>query len=308
MIAEFYIVNQSFRCPEGVTIEQLEEKIKLLSEDYLDIRQYKETDKILVHPSIYEECIFEDLTIEDFLYSKKWRKHFDRDTQKYLSIIIDHSEQTEETLEEVIEVLLPEHNENLVHGLLCLHQVEGIDEQFLVYDKNNWLSFHRHFLGLYPKKVTHYFNECKKYFPDLYFHERNEGTIGKIFPDFAKRVIYHLAALNDEFGKYKNKEKYQRIETLKAFSTGCNLDQEASTEGGQNSEKERKSRKEALTFNFLTNENKLEPIYCEPHMKMANSDNYPGDGEFYFHRIYFHEGKKGIAEGRILIGHVGEHL
>jgi hypothetical protein len=300
MIAEFYIVNQSFRCPEGVTVEQLEEKIKLLSEDYLDIRQYKETDKILVHPSIYEECIFEDLTIEDFLYSKKWRKHFDRDTQKYLSIIIDHSEQTEETLEEVIEVLLPEHNENLVHGLLCLHQVEGIDEQFLVYDKNNWLSFHRHFLGLYPKNVTHYFNECKKYFPDLYFHERNEGTIGKIFPDFVKRVIYHLAALNDEFGKYKSKEKYQRIETLKAFSIGCNLDQEASTEGDT-------KRKKDLTFDFLNGENKSESVCCEPHLKLCKSDN-DGDGEFYFHRIYFHEGKKGIAEGRILIGHVGEHL
>ena len=299
MIAEFYIVNHSFRCPKNITIEQLEDKIKLLSDDYLHIRQYKETDKILVHPSIYEECIYEDLTIEDFLYSKKWRNYFDRDTQKYLSIIIDHSEQTEDTLEDVIEVLLPEHSEDLVHGLLCLHQVEEIDEQFLVYDKSNWLAFHRHFLGLYPKNVNHYFKECEKYFPDLYFHERNEEMIGKIFPHFVKKIIYYLSALNDEFIKYKN-EPYQRIETLKSFSIGCNLDQEASTEGDA-------KRKKDLIFEFLTDENKSESICCEPHLKLCKSDNN-GDSEFYFHRIYFYEGKENIADGKILIGHIGEHL
>jgi hypothetical protein len=248
----------------------------------------------LVHPSIYEECIYKDLTIEDFLYSRKWKEYFDRDTQEYLRIIIDHSEETALVLDEILEVLLPEHSEEEVHGLLCLHQVEEIDEQFLVYDKNNWLGFHRHFLGLYPKDVTHYFNECIKYFPDLYFHKRNEETISAIFPDFVRKIIFHLSALNDEFRNYQN-EPYQRIETLKAFSIGCNLDKEASNEGGQNSEKERKRRKKALTFSFLTKENKLEDIYCEPHLKLCKSDNV-GDNEFYFHRIYFHEGKENIAE------------
>jgi hypothetical protein len=300
MIAEFYIVNYSFRCPENVTVEVLEEKIKLLSEDYLYIRQYKETDKILVHPSIYEECIYEDLTISDFLYSRKWKKYFDRDTQEYLRIIIDHSEETALVLDEILEVLLPEHSEQEVHALLCLHQVEGIDEQFLVYHKNNWLGFHRHFLGLYQKDVTHYFKECVKYFPYLYFHERNEATIDEIFPDFVKKIIYHLAALNDEFEKYKNKEKYQRIETLKTFSIACKLDQEASNQGDS-------KYKKYLTFDFLTTDNKSEAICCEPHLKLRKSDN-DGDSEFYFHRIYFHEGKENIAEGRILIGHIGEHL
>lgn len=299
MIAEFYIVNHSFRCPENIDIETLEEKIKLLSEDYLYIRKYKETDKILVHPSIYEECIYENLTVEDFLYSRKWKKYFDRDTQEYLRIIIDHSDQTENTLEDIIDVLLPEQNEDLVHGLLCLHQIEGIDEQFLVYDRNNWLAFHRHFLGLYPKVVTHYFNECVKYFPDLYFHPQNEETISAIFSNFTKKIIFHLAALNDEFRNYQN-EPYQRIETLKAFSIGCNLDQEASNEGDA-------KRKKDLTFGFENDEKELENVCCEPHLKLCESDT-SGDSEFYFHRIYFHEGKENIADGKILIGHIGKHL
>ncbi|MFK7946877.1 MAG: hypothetical protein AB8G11_04755 [Saprospiraceae bacterium] len=298
MIAEFYIVNHSFRCPENIDIESLEEKIKLLSEDYLYIRKYKETDKILVHPSIYEECIYEDLTIEDFLYSRKWKKYFDRDTQEYLRIIIDHSDQTENTLEDIIDVLLPEQNEDLIHGLLCLHQIEGIDEQFLVYDRNNWLAFHRHFLGLYPKNENHFFNECIKYFPDLFFHERNEETITKIFPDFVQKIIFHLTALNDEFRNYQN-EPYQRIETLKAFSIGCNLDQEASNEGDA-------KRKKRLNFDFINNEKIIENVCCEPHLKLCKNDNE--DGKFYFHRIYFYEGKDNIADGKILIGHIGEHL
>ena len=250
MITEFYIVNHSFRYPEGMTIESLEEKIKSLSKDYLYIRKYKKTDKILVHPSIYEECIYNDLTIEDFLYSRKWRSYFDRDTWKSLSIIIDRSDQTDNTLEEIIDVLLPEQSEDIVHGLLCLHQVEGIEERLLVYDKNNWLAFHRHFLGLYPKNVIYYFQECIKYFPDLYFHEQNEKEINKIFPDFAKKIIYHLTALNDEFRNYQD-DNYQRIKTLKAFSIGCNLDQEASTEG-------KVERKKDLTFNFWNDEKKVQ--------------------------------------------------
>jgi hypothetical protein len=300
MIAEFYIVNHSFRCPENIDIETLEEKIKLLSEDYLYIRKYKETDKILVNPSIYEECIYEDLSIYEMLFTKKGKKYFDGDIRKALFTILDRSEETENTLEDIIDVLLPEQSEDLVHGLLCLHQVEEIAEQFLVYDKNNWLTFHRHFLGLYPKDVTHYFNECVKYFPNLYFHERNGQTINKILPGFTKKIIYHLTALNDEFENYKNKDNYQRIETLKAFSIGCNLDQEASNEGDA-------KRKKDLTFDFPTNENKLEAVCCEPHLKLCKSDN-DGDSEFYFHRIYFHEGKGNIAEGRILVGHIGEHL
>jgi hypothetical protein len=298
MIAEFYIVNYSFRCPESITVEALEEKIKQLSADYLYIRQYKETDKVLVHPSIYEECIYEDLTIYEMLFTKKGKQYFDGDIRNALSTILDRSEETENTLEDIIDVLLPEQSEDLVHGLLCLHQVEGIDEQFLVYDKNNWLNFHRHFLGLYPKNVTHYFNECVKYFPNLYFHERNEETITKVFPHFVQKIIYHLSALNDEFRNYQQ-EPYQRIETLKTFSIGCKLDQEASTEGDV-------KRKKDFTFNFLNDKNTIETLCCEPHLKLCKNDIE--DGKFYFHRIYFHEGKDNIAEGKILIGHIGEHL
>jgi hypothetical protein len=310
MIAEFYIVNHSFRCPENIDVETLEEKIKLLSEDYLYIRKYKETDKILVNPSIYEECIYEDLSIYEMLFTKKGKKYFDGDIRKALFTILDRSEETENTLEDIIDVLLPEQSEDLVHGLLCLHQVEEIAEQFLVYDKNNWLTFHRHFLGLYPKDVTHYFNECVKYFPNLYFHERNKKTIAKIHPDFVKKIILYLSWLNDSFTNLRN-EELPRFERLKSFSSLFPFDFIRSSKKKQNfpvTLEGKIKKKPLLSFEFENNQGEIEVICCEPHMKMAYSDNYPGDSKYYQYRIYFHEGKENIAEGRILVGHIGEHL
>ena len=111
-----------------------------------------------------------------------------------------------------------------------------------------------------------------------------------------------MKALNDDFRKYQ-KEPYSRIETLREFSTGCNLDEEASNQGNIKA-------KPLLTFSFVyfvKNESQNEKICCEPHLKLCKSDNI-GDNTYHFNRIYFHEGKKHIAEGRILIGHIGEHL
>jgi len=59
----------------------------------------------------------------------------------------------------------------------------------------------------------------------------------------------------------------------------------------------------------MNNENIMEPVCCEPHLKLCHNDNYPGDNAYVTNRrIYFHEGKTNIHEGKILIGHIGTHL
>ena len=68
MKAEFYLLNRSFSYQEGLTLDDLEDKIKSLDSDYTYIRNYKETEKIYKHESIYSELIFNDLTVEDLLY------------------------------------------------------------------------------------------------------------------------------------------------------------------------------------------------------------------------------------------------
>lgn len=300
MRAAFYLFNESFRYPANTPAEQIQANIEGLALDYDYIRQYKDRDCIKKHDSIYDEYLFEDLTVADILYSGKGKGIFNRDIVEHLRTVIDKSESDDIEPLEVIRDLLQAHNEDNVWGLLCLHKIESVDEKYLVYSKHNWLDFHRYFLGLYPKDAPFFFQECTKYFPDLFLHERNQHTIISVFPLFVKKMIQHLTYLNDDFSDCKV-NPYNRNETLQRFSAYCNLDEVASTEGNAN-------RKKDFTFEFMNAKKQMEKICCEPHLKLSRSDKYPGDSEYYYHRIYFHEGKKDIADGRILIGHIGKHL
>lgn len=294
MTTELYLLNHSFKYQQDLTIEDIEKKIESLFEDYNFIKQHNE--KILKHDSIYDEIIYPDVQLWEFLYSTK--NIFNRDIKKYLLKIIDHSESTSSTVEAIIE-LLDKHNEEIIYGLLCLHNVKSIPEKYLVYNRHNWLMFKRYFLSLYPISETHFYNECQKYFPNLYFHQRIEETLHSLekgLTCFSKSIIHHLSLLNDELHKYYNPSN--RIETLKRFSSACDVD--ASPQGNVKD-------KPKMTYEFINDSNSKEPICCEPHLKLGKSDD-KGDSHYYFNRIYFHEGKENIANGKILIGHIGGHI
>lgn len=89
------------------------------------------------------------------------------------------------------------------------------------------------------------------------------------------------------------KEPYQRMETIRLFNTRCRFDTDASIEGNW-------ARKKELSFQFGQ-----DWIYCELHMKLTLDDKNQYSQN---RRIYFHEGKPDIHDGKILIGHIGEHL
>jgi hypothetical protein len=189
--------------------------------------------------------------------------------------------------------------------MLCLHKVKRvadvpINERYLVYNQQNWFAFRRYFLGLYPNNTAFFCEEAVKYFTELYLHERNVGTMRPIYKDFVQKIIAHLGYLNDYFNQYKA-TPYLRRETLKAFSGGCALDEEATIQGNLKD-------KSKITFMFENDRNMLESICCEAHLKLCYSDKHPGDSEYYFHRIYFHEGKPSIQNGKILVAHIGKHI
>jgi hypothetical protein len=202
------------------------------------------------------------------------------------------------SVEEIIQ-LLDKHNEETIYGLLCLHEVKSIEEKYLVYNRHNWFAFHRYFLGLYPISEKHFYHECKKYFPQLFFHERVEETLKSLekgLHGFSKSIVRHLTLLNDEFHKYYDPSN--RIETLKRFSSACDIN--ASPQGSAKD-------KPKMTYEFINDSNAKESVCCEPHLKLEQSDE-SGDSHYYFNRIYFHEGKENIAKGKILIGHIGGHI
>lgn len=303
MVAELYIIAESFAYNADFSKEQVEEKVKGLSKDFIEIRKHQPFNRIFVHPDIYNIPFVQNIPLSTLLFDPiESKKIIDRDVYNALQKIIVESAITSITSEEVISVLLPEHNENICHGLIAFHAIPGIDEHLqIVYNISDWYRFRRYFLGLYPKNPSHFIEECNIYFPGLFFHEENKNSIGSILGECPRKIIYHLSALNDNFKRFYT-FPYNRTIALKEFSIYSNLDEAASPEGNP-------ERKLELTFKFLNDAGILEDVYCEPHMKLCFTDNYPGDRSYSTdRRIYFHEGKANIHENKILVGHIGRHL
>ena len=300
MRTEFFLLNLSFSHSEGISIENIEEAVNVLSDDYDFIKVNQ--DRISRNEAIYDVNIYENYKIEDLYYVNK-PCPFSRDTKKFLLKIIDHSKETSWTNSEAFELINQQENENLClsksnYGLLALFKVSDmIDERYIVYNKRNWLAFHRHFLSKYPCDSAYFMDECARYFPNLYFHERNKNTVGRILVTCVGKIIHHLSALNDIF-PYCKAVPYNRMDTMRRFNSESNFDRDASIEGDID-------RKKHLSFDFINSNEKSEKMYCELHLKLIYDDlgAYSQD-----RRIYFHEGKPTISEGKILVGHIGEHL
>lgn len=295
MTTQFYLYNKAFCYHTGITIEDIGNKIEELAILHELIRE--NSDHVYRHDSIYDEVFFEDIILVDIMHNPD-NKILTSDQRKSLLKIVDHSKSCNITMNEVI-MLLDKHDEDNFYGLLCLHKVDNVDKDYLIYNQNDWFSFHRHFLGLYPISEIYFTSECKKYFCQLFFPERiveSLKTLEKGLVGFSNNIIRNLTALNDNYNRYKIPNN--RIDTLKRFSSACNVD--VTPEGSAD-------RKAEFTFEFINEANKLEKVCCEPHMKLSKSDD-SGDTHHYNNRIYFHEGKPNIAGGKVLIGHVGKHL
>lgn len=294
---DFYLHDLSFQYQEGITLPQLHKRIEHLASDCQVIREEGQ-EAIFRCDSIYEVPIFEQQTIMEVIWPNT--EVLGRDQRLYLQLIIDHSTSSTLSNDEIIE-LLPEHDPDLVNGLLCLHKVESVlvPSEHLVYSENDWRKFHRHFLGVYPITPTYFLRECGKCFPGLSFHERNGQSLNSFkegYQVFAHTIVKALGHLNDNLKHYLNTGDIPR--SLKAFSSASGF--ETTNEGEL-------GRKPAFTFDFVSSTGSAEPVCCEPHIKISRSDR-SGDNTFYFYRIYFHFGKASVSEGRILVGHIGAHL
>ncbi|MDB5029461.1 hypothetical protein [Mucilaginibacter sp.] len=303
MIAELFIIPESFVNNSNFTIEELEFKIKALSQDCIQIRKYKADNHLYVHSDIYNVVFVNGLTVGELLYNPEVAKeNIDRDVYNALKTIIMESANAEYTTADIINILLPEHSEDICHGLIAFEEIPKIEQDYqIIYSLQGWYDFRRHFLGLYPKNPIFFIDECKIYFPDLFFHERNKGTIGTILHNCPKTIVFHLAALNDKFGSIVIRNM-NRTEVLRQFSVASNFPENASLEGNS-------ARKQDFTFAFLNDDSKYIDVCCEPHLKLCFNDNYPGDNSYSNdRRIYFHEGIYNIEKNKILIGHIGNHL
>lgn len=294
MESTFFIVPESFKY-SGETKNEIKAKIENFA---IDLRRIKETsgNEIFCNPDVYNIQIFENITISDVLYTNT--NLFDRDTNQQLRIIWELQE-TNDSIEKICQNFLPNHTKKKCYGLIAFNPITSVVPEYqLIYGIDAWFNFKRYFLGLYPIDSDFFINECKIYFEALFFHENNKNTVKVLFPNCVKRIIHHLTELNNKFPVSKT-IPYNRKNTLDIFNTTyINDGQKASAEGNIN-------KKDSLTFTFINDGQISENVYCELHLKLSIDDRGGFDND---RRIYFHEGKEKIENGKILIGHIGKHL
>ena len=182
--------------------------------------------------------------------------------------------------------------------LMCSFHISKEDVAF-VFDIASYLSAKRWFLSNHTKK-TDFLKDAKICFNNLFFNERVDQSLSTLCTDFKivrPYIVKHLEILDDF--RSRNFEPSdislgfvklsQKISSLYAI--------ECSPQASRKSIDE-------VTFIFKDFTNKEHSVCCELHTKLKwyNLDKQNQD------RIYFHPGGLDIADGKLLIGHIGKHL
>ncbi len=161
-----------------------------------------------------------------------------------------------------------------------------------------WIEVLREQLKTYQGNGEGFLLECHQAFPDFVFSNGFPDCLGTFkgdLNDFVAVIVSALVSLADDMPECMEQPTTQAC--MKAFSAKSGY--ETSMEGNAD-------RKDALTFQFVGKDGTIR-ILCEPHIKLHCSAR-AGDSEYYFHRIYFSSAEHAEFEGKMLIGHIGEHL
>ncbi|UKT62718.1 hypothetical protein [Pedobacter mucosus] len=294
-------MSESFANNDKLSQDLIEAKIKALATDVSLIHKHKDTNTVYLNfEDLYPQEFFTGYNLQQFICNPTELKKIgiDRDVINSVNNIVQRAEITKITSKEVVSELINWNDQDNCHGLLAFHKVTSLPESHqIVYGIQGWYEFRRFYLGEYPKTENFFIDECIKYFPKLYFHFNNRTSVGTILKSAPKKLIHHLSELNDKFDGCRT-SPYSRRETIRKFNSTCRFDQDASIEGNL-------SRKNALSRGFTNNGGKVESVYCEIHLKLLLDDKGKVSTD---RRIYFHEGKVEIEGGKILVGHIGNHL
>lgn len=144
--------------------------------------------------------------------------------------------------------------------------------------------------------------EAPECFPRLFFHGRVGSSMNTLCANFTRErplIVEHLAALDGfapEFRRMSgagngNTDMAHAFEDFYGHRIECSPENDRDT-----------ARK--LDFPFTSKNREEKILRCELHTKLKWDDM---DKE-HQDRIYFHPGDSLVADGRVLIAHIGEHL
>jgi len=174
-----------------------------------------------------------------------------------------------------------------------------INEKY-VYDGCTYFLMKQSYLAESKTKdaFTKDMQECFKYVsfhPDV---KRTLNTLNNNFNSIISEIITHLSCLSNYYPDFcmhrKNGDSNRVIGEQFKLKTGI----DCSPQGSRGSVK-------ALTKEFYNEALKRnEQLCCEMHTKFKKANRQPLKQD----RIYFHPGKDGVMDGKVLVIHIGKHM
>ena len=272
----FSLSNDSF-VQNGNTIDVIYKNIENLN--YLNGQINSFNDLVFRDQNIYYIPLVDGKLIYEILHVP--HIEFSQDYKTMLSLIIDRAKD-----------LNGENYQNI-----GLNKVADLN---IIYNESELMEYYYSLIENVHDEEEFYI--CiKKYFTKLKFQEKVAESLTTLEGDgleiFAKDIVKSLKCLENEFKDILN-ESNGLPEALTRFSSVIGL--ETTPEGNV-------ARKPDFTFKFKKDNEEDIDICCESHIKLSKSSK-SGDHTYYYNRLHFYEGRDGIENGKILIGHIGGHL
>ena len=278
MKADLYVYSDSFKYNGIDTVETLLLKLKTFKD--LTQRVPSKDNQFLFNNNDFLNTIFlpngetcHDLIfgISDLSKNRDIRLIF----KTFLTSGVFHV--TNFTPDEIDE-LIGEHSEDSCSAKVVLSK-ESINDKTkqLLGTYDDWLIFRSYFLGLYPGDVDFFYDECKKYYPNLKFGTRYKSMTKEVLVSHSERLTECLQFMNSKMKLEYQDFKGSNIDFPSFFSKKYNLDG-GSFEG-------KKDEKFEIVFDTIP----PKTLICEPHLKFNTPDpskiNIPGINNYC--RIYF---------------------
>ncbi|MBQ7382030.1 MAG: hypothetical protein IJV61_03275 [Paludibacteraceae bacterium] len=327
MEAHIYIHPANFEYNGIDTESQVVAKYEYLLRDWSDLRDSPthEENKFYVLSGVHVVNAYKQQNIYDFIFAHLRPE----ESGLFLTILGDTSigkHIQEPTIEELTKQCVYQEGEAFATTMMVLNvpSLEDVPQvnpyiQFedyqIVYGRTSWQTFRRQILGNHPGDDPAVFiEECKKYFPNLLFHENCTNSL--TYKEFdcintcPRKIIYYLSCLNDCYHllckEYHDAGKNNEPNDILAdFSGRYGFDRAASIQGDPAS-------KDTRTFTFKhPDEDREIDVLCDLHFKITSPDiRYKGRicGN-YNPRIYFGiRNNEDYSSIKIYVGSIGEHL
>ena len=247
----------------------------------------------------YSDDLFYQIINDEYFSVWLYDKNSDpeiADQKRELSKLINKGVSVSKSEYDTLTTAMEDKSET--NKLICSFRISRDDIMF-VYDMVSYLSAKRWFLTNYTKKDD-FLEDAKICFDNLFFNDDINQSINTLCTDFKivrPHIVKHLAFLDDfrarnfqlsdiSLGFIKLSERISSLYPIECSPQAS-----------------RKSIPQ-VTFVFKDFANNDRKVCCELHTKLKwhNMDKQNQD------RIYFHPGEVDVADGKLLIGHIGKHL